>query len=251
IGAHFGNFITKGEQIKTPWPSTGFEMPIDVALGKIQVAEIYGNGGQQEVWYDLLNCGFKIMATAGPDWHIKDTPRVYVNLENKPFTLDNWRDGMQKGRSFITKGPMLFFEVNGNQPGSDINVKGKKTKLNISAKALTPKGNIPVEIVYNGKVIKTGTDFEETITIEESGWLAIRTEGAHSNPIFINFKGRPAGMAEPAQRFIDITNQFEKWVNTKGLYYTEEQKTEVLNILEEGRQVYRDIILRAEKRKPN
>ena len=68
IGAHFGNFITRGEKIETPWPSTGFEMPIDVALGKIQLAEIYGAQGQLDVWYGLMNCGFRIPATAGPDW---------------------------------------------------------------------------------------------------------------------------------------------------------------------------------------
>ena len=247
IGAHFGNFITKGETIRTPWPSTGFEMPVDVALGKIHLAEIYGNGGQQHVWYDLLNCGFKVMATAGPDWHIKDTPRVYVNLEGKPFTMDNWREGLQAGRSFITKGPMLFFTVNGQQPGSEINVKGKRTVINIHAQALTPEGSAPVEIVFNGKVIKTGTDLNETLTLDDSGWLAVRTEGAHSNPVFINFKNRPAAMTAPAKKFIEITNQLETWVNTKGLYDNEEQKKAVLEVLEQGRQVYQEVIERAKK----
>ncbi|MDH5397206.1 MAG: CehA/McbA family metallohydrolase [Cyclobacteriaceae bacterium] len=247
IGAHFGNFITKGEQIKAPWPSTGFEMPVDVALGKIQLAEIYGNGGQQEVWYDLLNCGFRVMATAGPDWHIKDTPRVYVNLEDKPFTMDNWRAGLQAGRSFITKGPMIFFEVNGQQPGSEINVKGKKVKLNVKAQAVMPEGSIPVEIVYNGKVIKSGKDLDEAISIDDSGWLVARGEGVHSNPVFINVKGRPAGYAAPARKFIAVTDQFEEWVKTKGLYDTPAQQKEALDVLEQGRQVYRDVIERAER----
>lgn len=245
IGAHFGNFITEGEAIKTPWPSTGFEMPVDVALGKIQLAEIYGNGGQQQVWYDLLNCGFRVMATAGPDWDIKDTPRVYVNLEGKPFTLENWRAGLQAGRSFITKGPMLFFTVNGQLAGSEIKVNGKKTKLKIAAKALTPEGQLPVELVYNGRVIHTSTDLNETITLEDSGWLAVRTEGAHSNPVFISVKGRPAGQFEPAERFIEITNRFEEWVNTKGLFYTEVQKQEVLGVLEAGRKVFKAVAVRA------
>lgn len=241
IGAHFGNFITKGEPIRTPWPSTGFEMPVDVALGKIQLAEIYGNGGQQEVWYDLLNCGFKIMATAGPDWDIKDTPRVYVNLDKKPFTLTNWREALQAGRSFITRGPMLFFKVNGQLAGTEFNVSGKQAKFEISANAVSPAGELPVEIVYNGKVIGSGTDLNEAVTLQDSGWLAVRTEGAHSNPVFINFKGRPAGMSEPAERFIEITDQIERWVSTKGLFYSEEQKQEVLKVLEEGRKVFEEV----------
>ncbi len=249
IGAHFGNFITEGEAIKTPWPSTGFEMPVDVALGKIQLAEIYGNGGQQQVWYDLLNCGFRVMATAGPDWDIKDTPRVYVNLEGKPFTLENWRAGLQAGRSFITKGPMLFFTVNGQLPGSEIKVNGKKATLQIAAKALTPEGELPVELVYNGQVMHRETDLNASITLDDSGWLAIRTEGAHSNPVFISFKGRPAGHFEPAERFIEITDRFEEWVNSKGLFYTEVQKQEVLDVLEAGRKVFRAVAEKARQRK--
>lgn len=247
IGAHFGNFITGGAPIQTPWPSTGFEMPVDVALGKIQLAEIYGNGGQQEVWYDLLNCGFKVMATAGPDWDIKDTPRVYVNLEDKPFTLTNWRAALQAGRSFITKGPMLFFKVNGQLAGTVIKAKGKRAKFEISANAVSPAGELPVEVVYNGKVIRSGADLRESITLEDSGWLAVRTEGAHSNPVFIDFEGRPAGMSEPAGRFIEITDQLEAWVNRKGLFYSEEQKQEVLKVLEDGRKVFKGVMENARK----
>ncbi|MBC2837812.1 CehA/McbA family metallohydrolase [Robiginitalea sp. SC105] len=241
IGAHFGNYITNGEPVKTPWPSTGFEMPVDVALGKIHLAEIYGNGGQQSVWYDLLNCGFRVMATAGPDWDIKDTPRVYVNLEGKPFTLANWRAALQSGRSFITKGPMLFFSVNGKLAGSEINVSGKRAILKIEANGLTPDGKLPVEVVFNGKTIRSGIDLNENITVEDSGWLAVRTAGAHSNPVFINIEGRPAGMSAPAERFIEITDQLEVWVKTRGLFYSEEQKQQVLDVLEAGRKVFRDV----------
>jgi hypothetical protein len=76
VGAHFGNYILQERPVRTRWPSTGFEMPVDVALRKIQVAEVYGNAGQRDVWYKLLNCGFEVAATAGPDWEIKDTPRT-------------------------------------------------------------------------------------------------------------------------------------------------------------------------------
>ncbi|MDG1571865.1 CehA/McbA family metallohydrolase [Robiginitalea sp. M366] len=245
IGAHFGNYITKGETVKTPWPSTGFEMPVDVALGKIQLAEIYGNGGQQQVWYDLLNCGFRVMATAGPDWDIKDTPRVYVNLQGKPFSLENWREGLQAGRSFITKGPMLFFEVNGQLAGSEIPARGKKTVLRVKAQAMSPEGDLPVEVIFNGKVIHTGQNLDMPLTVEDSGWLAIRTSGAHSNPVFISFKGRPAGMSGPALRFIEITETLESWVRNKGLYDTEEQKQEVLGLLEKGKAVFEAIARKA------
>jgi hypothetical protein len=249
IAAHFGNFTEGIDQIKTGWPSTGFEMPVDVALGNIHMAEIAGNGGQMKVWYDILNCGFKIPATAGPDWAIKDTPRVYVNLGNEEFTQDNWRRNLQSGKSFITTGPMIFFKVNGEQPGSTLNVEKGPVSIEIDARALTPDGKIPVEIVYNGEVILSGTEVPGKITLEDSGWIAARCEGGHTNPVYIHFKDRPAGYAEPAEKFIRTIDRLSEWVNTKALFYDENQKREVLEVIGKGRAVYENIIQRAEELK--
>jgi len=246
IAAHFGNFrAAKVEQIRSNWPSTGFEMPVDIALGKIQIAEIEGNGGQTDVWYDLLNCGFKIPATAGPDWFMKDTPRVYVYLGTDQFTLDNWRRGLQEGNSFITRGPMLFFKVNGEHPGSSLDVKKGETNFQVSAEALTPEGQIPVEVLYNGEVILKTSDTSFQISVEDSGWLAVRCQGAHSNPVYINIEGRPAGSAKAAKKFIAITDRLTDWVKNKGLFDNEQQKIDVLNTIEKGRAVYEKIIERA------
>lgn len=245
IAAHFGNFTRGVEQVETPWPSTGFEMPIDIALGKIQMAEIYGNGGQLEVWYDILNCGFKIPATAGPDWVLKDSPRVYVHLGDQTFTLENWTKELQKGNSFITKGPMLFFSVNGQQAGSEINLEKAPTPIEVSAEALSPSGQETVEILFNGEVIAEGTDLDTSIVINDSGWLAARCEGAHSNPVYIRMEGMPAGKAAPAKKFIDIIDRLEDWVNEKGLFDQEEQKQEVLTVIGKGKEVYEEIIKRA------
>ncbi|MCW5515275.1 CehA/McbA family metallohydrolase [Muriicola sp. Z0-33] len=243
IAAHFGVFrANKIGQIKAGWPSTGFEMPVDVALGKIQIAEIEGNGGQTDVWYDLLNCGFKIPATAGPDWFLKDTPRVYVYLGEQKFTMDNWRKRLREGNSFITRGPMLFFSVNGEHPGSTLDVKNEQTVFEIKAQALSPNGALPVEVVYNGKVILKTSQTSIQVNLKDSGWLAVRCQGAHSNPVYINMEGRPAGQAEPAKKFIQITDRLADWVKTKGLFDNENQKTEVLRIIEEGRMVYEDIV---------
>jgi hypothetical protein len=246
IAAHFGNFTEGVDQIRTGWPSTGFEMPVDIALGNIHMAEIAGNGGQRNVWYDILNCGFKIPATAGPDWAIKDTPRVYVNLENEEFTLDNWRRNLQSGKSFITTGPMLFFKVNSEHPGSTLNAGIGPVQFQIDARALTPEGQIPVEIVYNGEVVLSGPEVSGKITLEDSGWIAARCEGAHTNPVYINFKDRPTGYAEPAEKFIEVIDRLSEWVKTKALFYDENQKKEVLEVIAEGRDVYKKIIKRAE-----
>ena len=247
MAAHFGNFNERVDKIQTGWPSTGFEMPVDIALGKIHLAEILGNGGNLSVWYDILNCGFKIPATAGPDWVIKDSPRVYVNLEGKDFTLDNWRKGLQAGKSFITHGPMLFFKVEGEYPGSTLTVREGPVEFQVEAEALTPNGNIPVEIIHNGEVILKNTEVSTKITFKDSGWIAVRCEGAHSNPVYINFEGRPPGYAEPAEKFIKIIERLTEWVETKALFYNEDQKEVVLGVIAQGTDVYEKIIERADE----
>ncbi|MFC2089148.1 CehA/McbA family metallohydrolase [Bacteroidota bacterium] len=247
IAAHLGNFTEGVDQISTRWPSTGFEMPVDIALGKLHMAEVAGIGGNLSVWYDILNCGFKIPATAGPDWAIKDTPRVYVKLDRDSFTLENWINGLQNGTSFITEGPMLFFTVDGVQAGSELHVGSGKIDFKIEAEAITPEGNIPIEVVYNGKVILTTMDKSFQITLDDSGWIAIRCKGAHTNPVYINFEGRPAGYAEPAKKFIKIIDRLSDWVEKKGIFYTENQKNEVLDVIGQGRAVYEQIIEQAEE----
>lgn len=247
ISAHFGIFTQNVPQIKTPWHSTGFEMPVDVALGKIHMAELAGNGGQLNVWYDILNCGFRVAATAGPDWIIKDTPRVYVYLGNKPLTLDAWRAALQAGNSFITNGPMISFEVDGKRPGSVLDFDNGPVTIEVNAEALMPQGPIPVEIVYNGETVVSTSSKTSKITIDDSGWIAVRCAGGHSNPVYINIAGRPAGFAEPAKKFIGYTERLEEWVNSKGLFDSDEQKKIVLDELQKGKAVYRKIIDTAEK----
>jgi hypothetical protein len=247
VGAHFGLSILGDEGIQTRWPSTGYEMPVDVALGKIEISEIYGNGGQLDVWYKLLNCGFEIAATAGPDWFIKDTPRVYVDLGSKPLTFEAWKWGLQKGRSFITRGPMLFVSVNGEKPGARLHLEDRPAKVRVSAKALLPGESLPVEILVNGQVVASGKDFDGQVELTDSSWVAVRTEDAHSNPVYVTLGGRPRGFAEPAEEFLGVSGRLRQWVQTKALFDTEAQKESVLEVIEEGERVYRAIVERARR----
>jgi hypothetical protein len=244
IGAHFGGSILDNEPIATPWPSTGFEMPADVALGRLQVAEVYGNAGQRDVWYRLLNCGFELAATAGPDWVVKDTPRTYVYLGDVPLSFDAWTEGLRLGRSFITQGPMLFFEVEGQRSGARLHYPERSRALHVRALALAPEGTLPVEVVVNGEVVASGTDLSTTIELDGSAWIAARTEHAHSNPVYVTLAGRPRGRAEDARVFVEVLDRLGDWVRRKGLFDTPDQRETVLSVIREGRGVYESIIER-------
>lgn len=245
IGAHFGSSITDSARIHSSWPTTGFEMPVNAALGNLHLAEIYGNAGQLDIWYKLLNSGFNLAATAGPDWSMKDTPRAYVYLGSRPFNVDNWLEGLKQGRSFITRGPMLFFTVDGMMPGSEIYLSDAPHEVTVEASALYPGGNQPVEIIVNGEIVAVGTEINQTIMLNDSAWIAARTKDAHSNPVYFNIGNRPRGYTEEAGEFIEVINRLVDWVQNKGLFESESQKETVLDVLNEGRAVYERIAKQA------
>lgn len=101
--------------------------------------------------------------------------------------------------------------------------------------------------MVNGEVVAQGTDLSQTITMEDSGWIAVHTEDAHSNPVYVTLEGRQRGFAEPAREFIEVIMCLEEWVQMKGLFENDEQRETVLNVLEEGRSVYENIIERAQR----
>ena len=100
-------------------------------------------------YYRLLNCGLRMPASSGTDWWIYDHNRVFVQVEGE-FTYESWISGMRAGRTFVSNGPLLEFQVNGRGPGATVNTTGA---LRISASAISrlPFGRI--EILYNGEVV--------------------------------------------------------------------------------------------------
>jgi hypothetical protein len=247
IGAHFGSYVTHEGAIRASWPASGFEMPVNLALGHLHLAEIYGVRGQQEIWYTALNAGFDLPATAGPDWMVKDSPRAYVYLDQEPFSVEGWIEGLRRGRSFITRGPMIFLTIDGTGPGGKLNLADRPAEVTVRAYALTPEGQQPLEVVVNGRVVASGTDLTRGVTLDDSAWIAARTEGAHSNPVFVTVGGRPRGFAEDAQELMGVIDRLEEWVRTKGLFDTQEQRETVLGVITEGREVYETIIDRAHR----
>ena len=107
---------------KTPYAAKA--IPIDVALGKIDTLDINNSwAASVPLWYRLLNCGFRVPATAGTDVflnrigsNLPGGDRVYVHIDG-PLTYAGWIDGLKAGRSFVTNGPMLTFTVNGERAG--------------------------------------------------------------------------------------------------------------------------------------
>ena len=156
------------------------------------------------LYYDFLNLGFKVAASAGTDVPWGGTigdERVYVFLGDRPFTPDAWFDALRKGNAFVTNGPALEFSVDGTLPGGEIAVKGDG-KLRVQARVWgDSRCFVPtrLEIVQQGKVIQEATSDKtetEELTVDfevpagNGFWIAARAYGsdgsaAHSNPVYV------------------------------------------------------------------
>lgn len=189
------------------------DMTLNVPLGNVDFAEICEFGYiKTGLWYEFLNLGFKLAAAAGSDapWGgtVGDS-RVYV-YTGRAFNADDWFSGLRRGRTFVTTGPMLELTVDGKLPGDEIRLAaGRKLRVHSAASAgylNQPMGTL--EIVVNGTVVRSrpvesgraGLDFD--LPLEHSAWVAARTGGAHTTPVYVTIAGERHWARERAAELI-------------------------------------------------
>jgi hypothetical protein len=168
-------------------------------------------------YYALLNCGYRLRPTGGTAAGVHPVPmgwgRVYVQTGN-PFSYERWMDGLNKGRSFVTTGPVLWAEVNGARHGSTLRLNEDATEpLRITGLAQSARPLRKIEVIWNGEVVAevnpanrhTARDgYESPIGIElpirTSGWVCVRCfedlpagriRFAHTAPIYVDWPGKP------------------------------------------------------------
>jgi len=259
-----------------PNPATdkiGNSLPIDVALGKIDYYETIGFSyhlPSAEVWHRLLNCGFKVTAAGGTDAMANyaslrgpvGVNRTYVKMNEIPsdptLRRDQWLQGMKAGKTLATNSALLQFEVNGSGSGDEIALQGKKVKVNYKGlmRSVIPMDHL--EIVQNGKVVKsielkgdrTSAELEGTLAIDRSGWLLLRAWNdkdhpdiqdfypyATTNPVYLILNGQPIQSAGDAQYFIQWIDNVYREAEQK-VYFTEEEKRVTLDTILNARKVF-------------
>lgn len=191
-------------------PYPGWDVNINTIRGKVDFFSILQNNNMGlEDYYDFLNLGVKVIATASTDYPAplvgEETTYSYSGTGGN-FSPDAWYDGVRRGRTFVTNGPMLTLTVGDGMMGDEVHV-AKDAKLHVHAQAWAPESiGAPkvLEIVAEGKVIKSVAspgvkqdkliaDFE--ITPGESQWIAARTTSfngamAHTTPVYVIVNGR-------------------------------------------------------------
>ncbi|MEN1680522.1 MAG: CehA/McbA family metallohydrolase [Planctomycetota bacterium] len=174
-----------------------------------------------ELYYDALDLGFQLTATAGSDMPyagVLGDVRTYVHLGEKPLTPDAWFDAVRRGRTFVTNGPMLDLTVNGKLPGEVITVDGD-SPLRIKASAQGIAGEsapVGLEIVSLSQVVATArpkAEGQDSLSVKldlapgDGRWVAARAWGAngsaaHTTPVWVHREGKRCWNRERVQPLI-------------------------------------------------
>ena len=261
-------FDTKPDPADTATPFT-YELPVDVALGKVDYLEVMGYSDHlitSEIWYRLLNCGFRLPAGAGTDAFpnfasLRGPPGlVRVFVKSGP-TLNHrtWLAGLKNGRTFVTNGPLLEFSLGGRPIGDEIQLSAGSHQL--SAR-VSLRSNIQVdhfEIIGNGKVVATillrgdrmSARDSVAIPVQESGWYVLRAYSdraempvldlypfASTSPIYVTVGGRPARSADDAAFFLRWLDRLEAAARASSAWNTSSEQSAVLGQLAEARGVF-------------
>lgn len=213
-----------------------YELPVDVALGKVDYLEVMGYSDHlitSEVWYRLLNCGFKLPAAAGTDAfpnfaQLRGPPGLVRVYAKAGPTLDHrrWLDAIKQGRTFVTNAPLVTFTVNGREPGDELRLAAGTRRVRARVTLRSPVPVERIEIVGNGRVVArfpgSVTDTSVTLSIDRNGWLVARAYStrprlpvldlypfASSSPIYLRVDNAPPRCREDAEYFL-------QWINLLG-----------------------------------
>jgi TolB protein len=245
------------------------ELPVDVALGKVDYMEIVSFADHQAtagVWYRLLNLGFHVPAAGGTDamadYATLRGPvglnRVYASIPAGPLASAAWLEALKEGRTFATNGPLLDFSLAGSPIGATLQLeRARKVAFYARLMSIVPVDH--AQIVCNGHVVRdltprshgTTLDVGGTLPFEASGWCVLRAFSAGAEyPILDNFVYATTspiyvviGAEQP--RSPDDARFFEAWIDhlaeTTAAYpdwNSTSEKAAVLGRLKEARAVY-------------
>jgi len=246
------------------------ELPVDVALGRVDYIEVLGFADHKstaKVWYQLLNCGFRLPTAAGTDAMANFSSlrgpvglnRVYVRVPKGRLDVEPWLANLKKGRTFATNGPLLGFSLGGKQIGDELRLPAGTHEVKFSAwlRSIVPVDHL--EVICNGKVARdlklTGNrdtaNVEGTLPISSSGWCLLRASNdeavypvldmypyATTSPIYVTVEGSKIQAKEDAEYFLAWIDRLRAGVQANRDWNNELEKATVLDQLAQGRRVY-------------
>lgn len=246
-----------------------YELPADVALGKVDYIEVVGFADHKstaEVWYKLLNCGFRLPTAAGTDFMGNYASlrgpmglnRVYAEVPLESIKIQVWLNAIKMGRTFATNGPLLRFALAGATPGHEVRLPSRRKLLfKVGLRSIVPLDHL--QIVCNGQVAKeirlTGqrdaADASGMLDVDSSGWCILRAFSDHAeypildlypyattSPVYINMDGVPMRNAGDAAYFANWMDRLISTTQKSSTWNNDEEKQQVIWLFQKAKQKY-------------
>ena len=235
------------------------EPPVNVIHGLTDSFDQLGPADYER----FLDCGFRVPLTNGSDHpaRVAGAARAYVRIDGD-FSYEKWIDGIRRGRTFTTSGPLLFLDVDGHTPGDSI-ARGPDDRVTVRVRAVSREPLGVVQVVSNGMVIAEETTEESTaelaveLPVGESRWIVARASRgggfnaieragiAHTSAVHVVVDGRGVLRAEAARDWIVRMRAHVRDIDLKGRFATAGQRSEAIAYVEEGIGRYERLIARS------
>ncbi len=234
----------------------GSHFPVDLALETVDFVECNTAESMQPL-YRAWNCGYKVVASAGVDAfpnfyrsYILGTNRVYVKTGPR-LDYDQWHADFRAGRSFVSSGPLVFFRLDGKDPGEEIRLPAGKHSLRatVEAKSITPVETI--ELLHNGEVIASvqgQAALSHPVILERSGWVAARVIARYARhpfraarpfaatmPVWVTLDGQPVRSKKDAEYFVEWMDKTLERAVAQTAWNNQREKDAVRKLYAEAR----------------
>jgi TolB protein len=258
------------EDMPDPSAARNHALPVDAALGKVDYVEVVGFSDHRmtaDIWYRLLNLGFRLPAGGGTDAMADyaslrgpvGTNRTYALLPAGRVDAGRFLAELKAGRTFATNAPLLYLEMGGKTSGATLRLPrgGGEVPFYAALRTYTPIEHL--ELVCNGQVAQDLTatmktdmaDVRGRLRIAQSGWCLLRGWSEKpafpvldiypygtTSPVYVEVAGAPQRAPEDAEYFLGwIDRLYERTRDDPDFNSAEERET-VLKSLREARAVY-------------
>ena len=211
LGGIGGFLHPYGADVDTPEGAAQSDIPVHALLERGDFYDVVSIASDEmasaAMYYHMLNVGIRLAATGGTDnfsnvWRDPSggTARTYARLDG-PLTWRRWIEAVRADRTIATNGPLLFAEVDGHEPGSQISGRERVT-VTVDLATIAPVE--VVEVLVDGRVVhsipvlpgQNRLQASESISVLGARWVAARARGgkarysgdnytfAHTSPVY-------------------------------------------------------------------
>ena len=220
------------------------------------------------MWYHVLNCGYRVAASGETDFPCISGDRVgigrvYAEVDGR-LTFNKWVKSVAAGRSYVSDGRchlLDYYAVTDSTPKVQLGVDGSELKLDQprevsfslnAAARVDGTDALQAELIVNGypvasqnlKADGSATDITFRHSVSESCWVAVRVfPHAHTNPIYVVVAGKPVrGSVDSARWCLAGVEQCWK---SKQKTYAEDEQADARAAFDHARKAFGQLIREA------